>query len=67
MDDAFQAALASADAPPYSYFADDHGPAPAWEAAARLAAEAAAAEAAADLIPPEMHALLAEPWTRFTT
>jgi hypothetical protein len=67
MDEAFRAAVESAGAQPYGYFADDRGPAPAWDAAARLAAEAAAAEAAADLIAPEMYELLVGPWTTLSS
>jgi hypothetical protein len=67
MDEAFRATVESAGARPYGYFADDRGPVPAWDAAARLAAQAAAAEATVDLIAPEMHQLLVGPWTRLSS
>lgn len=66
MDSAFRAALDSAGVPAYSYFAEDRGDPPAWDDAGRLAAEAAAATLAADLISAPMRHLLLEPWLDLT-
>src|SRR5262245_24885365 len=62
MDDAFGSVVESAGAQRYSYWAEDRGSSPSWDAAGQMAAWAAAAEAAADLIGPDMKALLADPW-----
>jgi hypothetical protein len=63
MDRAFQAVAASAgDAAGISFFADDRGPEPDWEAAGRTAAEAVAAWVASDLISDELFAFIIEPW-----
>jgi hypothetical protein len=66
MDKAYGAVARSAGhATPISYFADDRGERPVWEAAARVAAETAAALVARDLLHPEMFDLLVDPWERY--
>ena len=68
IDDAYQAAARSAGVDDrVSFFDDDVGrrPREVWEASAEQAAIAAAVAVADDLIPPEMAALLLEPWKRF--
>jgi hypothetical protein len=63
MDRAYGAVATSAgDTQAASYFAEDRGPRPEWEAAATTAAEAVAACVVADLIPDEMLSFILEPW-----